>query len=103
MSNGVASAIPTGSRAGCFCQRHNDWVTVFGLRFLRDITASAQSIDRFDRLLRTCCAIYGCPSRAIGRSWPHNPGMPVRKGYVGAFDNGRNAVRHTILLLLAMV
>ncbi len=35
-------------------------------------TASAQSIDRFDRLLRTRCAIYRCPSRPKGRSWPHN-------------------------------
>jgi hypothetical protein len=34
--------------------------------------ASAQSIDRFDRLLRTRCAIYRLPSCPKGRLWPHN-------------------------------
>jgi hypothetical protein len=44
------------------------------------LTASAQSIDRFDRLLRARCAIYRCPSRPKGHRRLTTAGNPENVG-----------------------
>ena len=49
------------------------------------LSASAQSIGGFDRLLRTRCAICHCPRRPKGRPWPPTTRKPgnvgLRKNY----------------------
>ena len=69
-------------------------------------TASAHSIDRFDVCyVRDARFIVAQAAQRGNRglTTAGNPGNVGLKRYAGEFDNGRNAMRYTKLLLLAMV